>query len=125
MAPPTKAVPQPREVIPETAESPKREKAATLSPAYQNPEASTWEQSYLSEALQQMKDSEIAKLRFVSGGNRPFEFEKWLHLITTTLNGMHPEIGSYRKQVVDSSIEAHQRYLRDVSYTRVKIQTVC
>ena len=40
MAPPTKAVPQPREFIPETAESPKREKAATLSPAYQNPEAS-------------------------------------------------------------------------------------
>ena len=40
MAPPTKAVPQPREFIPETAETPKREKAVTLSPAYQNPEAS-------------------------------------------------------------------------------------
>ena len=81
MAPPTKAVPQPREFIPETAETPKQEKAVTLSPAYRNPEANIWEQSYLSKALQQMKDSEIAKLRFVSGGNRPFEFEKWLHLI--------------------------------------------
>ena len=34
---------------------------------------------------------------------------------------MHPEIGSYWKQVVDSSTDAYQRYLRDVSYTRVKI----
>ena len=120
-APPTKAAPQPREHIPEAAEPPKQEKAATRSPAYQNPEAGIWEQNYLSKALQQMKDSEIAKLRFVSGGNRPFEFEKWLSLITTTLNGMHPEIGSYWKQVVDSATEAYQKYLRDVSYTRVNI----
>ena len=105
----SKAAPQSREEIPEAGEQPKPEKAATLSPAYQNPEAGIWEQNYLSKALQQMKDSEIAKLRFLPGGNRPFEFEKWLSLISTTLNGMHPEIGSYWKQVVDSSTEAYQK----------------
>ena len=68
-----------------------------------------------------MKDREIAKLRFSSGSNRPYEFEKWLNLVSTTLNGMHPEIGGYGEQVVDSSTEAYQKYLRDVSYTRVKI----
>ena len=56
--------PQPRAKTPEAAERPKVYRAAKLSLAYQNPEAGIWEQNYLSKALQQMKDSEIAKLRF-------------------------------------------------------------
>ena len=50
--------PQPKEKTPEAAERPKVYRAATISPAYQNPEAGIWEQNYLSKALPQMKDSE-------------------------------------------------------------------
>ena len=37
-------------------------RTARLSPAYQTPEEGIWDQSYLSKALQQMKDSEIVNL---------------------------------------------------------------
>ena len=36
------------------------------SPAYYEADKDIWEQAYLSKVLQQMKDSEIAKLRFSS-----------------------------------------------------------
>jgi len=37
-----------------------------LSPAYSEPDKAIWEQSYLSKALQQMKDSEMTMLKFSS-----------------------------------------------------------
>ena len=67
--------PRPRAKTPEAADRPQVYKAATLSPAYHHAEAGIWEQNYLSKALQQMKDSEIAKLRFSSGSNRSYELE--------------------------------------------------
>ena len=62
-----------------------------MSPAYMKPEEGIWDQSYLSRALQQMKDSEIAKLRLPPGCNKPLECEKWIQNLNTTMKGLHPE----------------------------------
>ena len=82
-----------REVRPETQ----------LSPAYQTPEDGIWEQTYLSKALQQMKDSEIAKLKFPLNGSKPLEYEKWVTTVTTTMKGLHPEIGNYWERAIASA----------------------
>ena len=50
----------PRVSAPSPVEEPK------LSPTYSEPDKAIWEQSYLSKALQQMKDSEMTKLKFSS-----------------------------------------------------------
>ena len=46
----------------EATEPPGLYRSATLSPAYLKPDEGIWDQSYLSKALQQMKDSEILEL---------------------------------------------------------------
>ena len=74
-----------------------------LSPAYQTPDEGIWEQTYLSKALQQMKDSEIAKLKFPSSGSKPLEYEKWVTIVTTTMKGLHPEIGNYWERAIAST----------------------
>ena len=51
-----------------------------LSPAYLKPEEGIWDQSYLSRVLQQMKDSEIQKLRLPPGCNKPLEYERWFKI---------------------------------------------
>ena len=71
-----------------------------LSPAYLNPEEGIWEHNYLSKALQQMKDSEIAKFKFPPNSNKPLEYEKWVTLVTTTMKGLHPEIGNYWERAI-------------------------
>ena len=82
-----------REVRPETQ----------LSLAYLTPEEGIWEQNYLSKALQQMKDSEIAKLRFPLNGSKPLEYEKWVTTVTTTMKCLHPEIGNYWERAIASA----------------------
>ena len=62
-----------------------------LSPAYQNPDEGIWEQNYLSKALQNMKDSEVPKLKLPSTGDRPQEYEKWITNVSTMMKGLHPE----------------------------------
>ena len=68
-----------------------------------------------------MKDTEIAKLKFTPGCSKPLEYEKWVTLMGTTMNGHHPEIGSYWHRVVESAEKAYSRYIKDVSYTRIGI----
>ena len=41
-------------------------------PAYSEPDKGIWDQSYLSKTLQQMKDSEMTKLKLPSKGYKPF-----------------------------------------------------
>ena len=96
-------------------------KGTTLSPAYQIPEEGIWNQSYLAKALQSMKDTEIAKLRFTTGCSKPLEYEKWVTLMGTTMNGHHTEIGLYWQRVVASAEKAYSSYIKDVSYTRISI----
>ena len=55
-----------------------RDPNVRLSPAYLKPDEGIWDQSYLSRALQQMKDSEIAKLRLPPSCNKPLEYENGL-----------------------------------------------
>ena len=69
------------------------------SPNYSEADKTIWEQSYLSKALQQMKDSEIAKLRLSSTSYKPLEYEKWIKTVSTTMKGLHPEIGRYWRAV--------------------------
>ena len=64
-----------------------------------------------------MKDTEIAKLRFPAGCSKPLEYEKWMTLMATTMNGHHPEIGLYWQRVVTSAERAYSSYIKDVSYT--------
>ena len=71
-----------------------------LSLAYQTPDEGIWEQTYLSKALQQMKDSEIAKLKFPPNSSKPLEYEKWVTIVTTTMKGLHPEIGNYWERAI-------------------------
>ena len=99
-----------------------RETGLAPSPAYQNPEERIWEQSYLSKALQNMKDSEIPKLKLLSTSDRPQECEKWLHLISTTMKGLHPEIGNYWLRVCESAEQVYQRFfLKDLTQTRISL----
>merc|ERR1711989_216315 len=109
-------------VAPDAPPDPPAEpKATTLSPAYQVPEGGVWNQSALSKALQVMKDTEIAKLKFTPGCSKPLEYEKWVTLMGTTMNGNHPEIGTYWQRVAASAEKAYSSYSKDVSYTRVGI----
>ena len=71
------------------------------------PEDSVWNQSYLAKALQNMKETDFAKLKFTSSANKPAEFEKWLILMETTTHAQHQEIGSYWKRVVDLADSAY------------------
>ena len=98
-----------------------RETGLAPSPAYQKPDEGIWEQSYLSKALQNMKDSEVPKLKLLSTSDKPQEYEKWLHLISTTMKGLHPEIGNYWLRVCESAETVYQRYLKDLSHTRVSL----
>ena len=68
-------------------------------PGYSDADESIWDQAYLSKALQQMKDSEISKLRFTPTSYKPLEYEKWIKTVTTTMKGLHPEIGRYWQAV--------------------------
>ena len=68
-----------------------------------------------------MKDTEIAKLKFTPGCSKPLEYEKWVTLMGTTMNGHHPEIGSYWQRVVEAAEKAYSSYIKDVSYTRIGI----
>ena len=72
---------------------------ARLSPAYLKPDEGIWDQSYLSKALQMMKDSEMAKLRSPTTCNKSLEYEKCLLNVNTTMKGLHPEIGNYWSRV--------------------------
>ena len=74
-----------------------------LSPANLKPDEGIWDQSYLSKALQTMKDSEIAKLRLSSTCNKPLEYEKWLLNFNTTMQGLHPEVGNYWSRICTSA----------------------
>ena len=83
-------------------------RSAILSPAYQVPEEGIWNQSYLSKALQQMKDSEVVKLKFPPNSSKPLEYEKWVTLVGTTMKGLHPEIGIYWERAVASAEKSYQ-----------------
>ena len=96
-------------------------KGTTPSPAYQIPEDSVWNQSYLAKALQNMKETDFAKLKFSPGSNKPVEYEKWIVLMDTTTHAQHTEIGLYWKRVVASAEKAYSKYIKDVSYTRIAI----
>ena len=96
-------------------------KGATPSPAYQVPEEGVWNQSYLAKALQNMKETDFAKLKFLPGSNKPVEYEKWVVLMDTTTHAQHTEIGLYWKRVVASAEKAYSKHIKDVSYTRIGI----
>ena len=97
------------------------QKGTTPSPAYQIPEDSVWNQSYLAKALQNMKETDFAKLRFSPGSSKPVEYEKWVVLMETTTHAQHTEIGLYWKRVVACAEKAYSKYIKDVSYTRISI----
>ena len=110
----------PRAKSHENPEPPGMYRAARRSPAYQTPEEGIWDQSYLSKALQQMRDREVVKLKFPPNSSKPLEYEKWVTLVGTTMKGLHPEIGIYWERAVASAEKSYQNYIKDVSYTRVR-----
>ena len=88
------------------------------SPAYYEADKNIWEQSALSKVLQQMKDSEISKLKFTSAFHKPLEYEKWIKTVSTTMKGLHPEIGRYWRAVCTLAEKNYEKYLNDLSFTR-------
>ena len=42
-------------------------------------------------------------------------------LVSTTMEGLHPETGNYWERAVASAEKSYQTYIKDVSYTRVRI----
>ena len=81
------------------------------------------DQSLRAKVLLQMKDSEIAKLRFVEGRYKPFEHEKWIMSVNRSMKGFHPEIGHYWEKVSKEVEETYcLQYLKDSSPTRVSLQ---
>ena len=90
-------------------------------PAYSEADRNIWEQSYLSKGLQQMKDSEMTKLMFSSTSYKFLEYEKWIKTVGTTMKGLHPEIGRYWRAVCTYAERTYEKYLNDLSFTRVSI----
>merc|ERR1712175_9316 len=88
---------------------------------YYEADKNIWEQPYLSKVLQQMKDSEIAKLKFTSTSYKSLEYEKWIKTVSATMMGLHPEIGRYWRAVCTLAEKTYERYLNDLSFTRVSI----
>ena len=84
-------------------------KPAVPSPAYQVPEDAIWNQSYLAKALQNMKDTDFAKLNFVPGASKPVEYEKWVGRMDTTTNAHHAEIGLYWKRIVECAQKSYEK----------------
>ena len=68
-----------------------------------------------------MKDSEIAKLRFSSTSYKPLEYEKWIKTVSTTMKGLHPNIGRYWRAVCTLAEKTYEKYLNDLSFTGVSI----
>ena len=68
-----------------------------------------------------MKDSEISKLRFPPNCNTVLEYEKWMLNLSITMGGLHPAIGIYWGRATTSAERAYTQYLKDSSYTRVRI----
>ena len=60
-------------------------------------------------------------LKFPPNCSKPLEYEKWVTLVGTTMKGLHPEIGNYWDRAIASAERPYQNYLKDVSYTRVRI----
>ena len=90
-------------------------------PGYSNADENIWDQAYLSKALQQMKDSEISKLKFTATSYKPLEYEKWIKTVSTTMKGLHPEIGRYWRAVCTLAEKTYEKYLNDSSFTRVSV----
>ena len=87
-----------------------------------------WDQNYLAKALLQMKDAEFVKLKFAEGSYRPYEYERWIRAMTMNMTALHPESGIYWPRVVASAESVYNRYLNDVSVTRVSLkptETLC
>ena len=91
------------------------------SPAFEVPEEGIWHQSYLAKSLQQVKETDFAKLKFPAQVPKPVEFEKWLRQLETTTHALHPEIGIYWKRVVAAAEEAYLRYIAEVGCSRISI----
>ena len=68
-----------------------------------------------------MKDSEVPKLKLPSTCYRPQEYEKWIMSLTTTLKGLHPEIGFYWERVFASVDKTYRVYLQDLSHSRARL----
>ena len=79
------------------------------SPNFMHENEGIWDQNYLAKALLQMKDTEFAKLKFVDGSYRPYEYERWIRAITMNMTALHPELGAYWLRVV-ASAESCQRF---------------
>ena len=112
-----------------TAERPKSPEADqpsgarhTLTPEYVQTDEKIWNHSLLAKVLLQMKDSEIAKLKFVEGSYKPFEYEKWIMSVNRFMKGLHPEIGHDWEKVSKEAEGTYFKYLKDLSPTRVSLQ---
>ena len=68
-----------------------------------------------------MIDSEISKLKFTATSYKPLEYEKWIKTVSTTMKGLHPEIGRYWQAVCTLAEKTYEKYLNDLSFTRVSI----
>ena len=98
----------------------------TLTPEYVQSDEKIWNQSLLAKVLLQMKDSEIAKLKFIDGSYKPFEYERWIMSVNRPMEGLHPEIGLYWEKVSKEAEETYFKYLRvkpDQSKFTTKKQT--
>ena len=104
--------------------SPKREggEDGGPSPNFVQEDGKVWDQQYLSKALLQLKESDIAKLRFSETCYKPYEYEKWIRSVTRSLISSHSELGKYWNRVVKSAETVYQKYLNDFSTTRVSLK---
>merc|ERR1712175_35317 len=60
-------------------------------------------------------------VRFTPTSYKPLEYEKWIKTVSTTVKGLHPEIGRYWQAVCTLAETTYERYLNDLSFTRVSI----
>ena len=89
---------------------------------YVQPDQNIWTQNLLAKVLLQMKDADVAKLKFTEGGYRPIEYEKWIMSVNLLMKGFHPEIGIYWNKALREAETTYFEYLKDVSSTRVSLQ---
>ena len=92
------------------------------SPFFMQETEGVWDQNCLAKALLQMKETEFLQLRFSEGGYKPYEYERWIRAITRNLTASHPEMGQYWERIVSSADSVYNKYLNDVSATRVSFK---
>ena len=92
------------------------------SPDYVQIDDSICNQNTLAKVLPNIQDTEIEKLVFTESCFKPYEYERWISSVKTSMERFHPEIGVYWNRISRSAEATYHMYLKDVRVSRASMQ---